>query len=110
MAIYPTTPIPSIGSKSAYIIPIVKSEADGNYIRVRRRSTRKRESFELKYSLMSYEEYAVLEEFFDTNQGLSFTWTHPVTSAEHTVVFMMDRLEATMYETYCEVTVMLEEL
>jgi hypothetical protein len=110
MAYYPSTPIPSVGSKDSYIIPIIKSEAEGNYVRVRRRATRKRETFELRYTEMRYSDYETLLAFFDANQGMSFTFVHPLTSAEHTVVFGMDKLERTMHGTYCEVDVILEEL
>jgi hypothetical protein len=110
MPTYPTTPIPSVGTKDATVIPIIKSEAEGNYIRVRRRATRKRETLELKYSKMTYEDYDTLRTFFIENQGTAFTFVHPVSSAEYTVVFTMDKLERAMYETYVDVTVILEEL
>lgn len=110
MANYPSNPIPSVGSRESYIIPIIKTETEGNYLRVRRRSTKKRETFELKYNQMSYSDYDTIKEFFTDYQGSAFTWTHPITGVDHTVVFDMNELQRTMYETHCEVTIMLAEL
>lgn len=110
MAIYPTAPIPSVGSKEAIEIPIVRTKADGNYVRVRRKATKKRETFELNYKFLTLSDYQSFRSFFIENQGSVMTWTHPVHGSSHNVVFAMDKLEATLYDTYADLTVLLEEL
>lgn len=111
MAVYPTSlPTPSIASEEAMRIPIKKTEKEGNYIQVRRTATRSRMKFTLQYNLLTYSEYSILETFFSTYQGTSFSWTHPVSAIVYNVVFDMEELKRKLYSTYCTATVILTEL
>lgn len=109
MPTFPTSPKPQVGGSEEYIIPIIKTEADGNYIRVRRKATKKRQVFDLRF-VCPHAGYDAIKAFFDSYQGKSFTWTHPITAATHTVVFGIDRLKRTVHPTHSEFTVTLEEL
>lgn len=110
MASFPTSPIPSVGSKDATIIPIIKTSSDGNYIKVRRKTTRARKTFELTYTNISYTDYATLELFFTTNQGTVFIFTHPVSGTTYNCVFDMDEMSRTMDSTSCTTSILLAEL
>lgn len=109
MPTFPTSPKPQVGGSEEYIIPIVKTESDGNYIKVRRKTTKKRELFTLKFTC-PHSGYEAIKSFFSSYQGTSFTWTHPITGSTHTVIFGQDKLSRTVYPTHSEFTVILEEL
>jgi hypothetical protein len=97
------------GSSEEYIIPIIKTESEGNYIRVRRGSTKKREVFTLIFRTPN-SDYETIKGHFNGNQGSSFTWLHQETGITHIVVYGMDRLKRSMFGGYSEYTVILEEL
>jgi hypothetical protein len=106
---FPTSPAPEYASTEEYIIPIVKTESDGNYLRVRRKTTKKRETFTLKFVCL-HSGYDSIRTFFDTWQGTAFTWTHPTTGVVHTVVFGQDKLTRSVRPTHSEFSIILEEL
>ena len=109
MAAFPDIPV-TIGSQSSLYIPIVQTESEGNYLRVRRKTTRSRRIFTLDFKEISYTDYALIEAFFEANQGISFTWTHPVTSIEYDLVFMQDTLVQTMGATSCDTSILVREI
>jgi hypothetical protein len=108
---YPENPIPSLGSSSQLYIPLIKSESDGNYPKVRRKTTKARKKFELDYKNILHSEFQVLEDFFVANQGLSFDFTEPLSGTIYTCVFMQDELDKS-YDTVNTVstTIKLEEV
>jgi len=89
---YPTTPIPSLGSSTETYIPLIKSESDGNYTKVRRRTTKAREKFSLKYNNISFDEFDTLRSFFLAAQGQSFTFTEPMTGVQYTCIMSQESL------------------
>jgi len=73
----------------------LRSESEGGYTMSRPRFTKSKKSFTLNYSAIKNEDYAILEEFFVTNQGSNFTFTHPIDPRKsYTVIFAMDELIA----------------
>lgn len=108
---YPIEPIPSLSSTSETYIPIVKSESDGNYPKVRRKTTRGREKFSLIYSGITHTEFTILQDFFKLNQGLVFEFTEPLTGVVRNCIFSQESLEK-KYDTVNTVStsVQLEEV
>ena len=92
MNTYPATPAPRLGTKESTISPLLKSTTDANYIKVRRLATKSRKKFELKYSPILEDEYNVLETFFLENQGVPFTFIHPISGVAYTCTFTQDEL------------------
>ncbi len=68
---------------------VIKSDFEGGYINTRQRFTRIRRNFQVQYTNMSTSDKGTLDTFVDTVKGGadSFTWTHPITAAAHTVRF-----------------------
>ena len=99
MANFPTAPCPRVGTKETTVIPIVKSESEGNYTKVRRVATRSRKKFELKYNALTLSEFQILETFFIDNQGSSFTFTHPSTAVEYECIFNQSELKKDFTDT-----------
>jgi len=63
------------------------------YVQSRSRWTGSKYRFILEWDAMSEDDFDLLDTFFDDNQGLSFTWTHPKTDTEYTCVFSSDEIE-----------------
>jgi len=111
MANWPSIPNPAYGFTEEEYFPQIKSESDANYIHVRRRGTRSRKRWNLSWAALSEANYQTLLTFFLVNQGLSFTWTHPATSAPHTCCFASDILPSThIYDGYRQVSCSIEEI
>ena len=89
-----TLPTPVIGVAEEYYKPALKSEFEANYIQTRKTATRGRRKLPLAWDRMTEAQYQILEAFFDANQGLSFTFTHPLTSVTHTCVFSASSLKS----------------
>ena len=95
MATYPTKPIPRYDSKRGKQLPSIRSQSDGGYGMTRRKFTKNRPFFELKYDNITLAEYKTLEDFFLTNQGTIFDFTHPLYPGErHKVMFNIDEISA----------------
>lgn len=96
MAIYPTTPSPRYQSVHGKSLPAIRTESEGNYGMTRKRTTRSRSHFSLKYDAITRDEYAILEAFFLENQGTMFSYTYPLEPLKtYTVMFDIDKIEAT---------------
>lgn len=93
MNTFPTVPCPRMGSMDTTILPIIKTESEGNYTRVRRTATRSREKFELDFSTIKLTEFNVLKAFFLANQGLPFTFVHPDTAVSYTCILNQSELK-----------------
>jgi hypothetical protein len=79
---------PSMGGVQETIYkPIVRTEFEGNYVQVRARSTRARKMWTLTWNVITEADYQVLAAYFNTTQGSTFTWIHPVTGTEYTCIF-----------------------
>ena len=111
MNIFPTNPIPRSGTKQTTIIPIAKSESEGNYSKVRRLVTKERKKFELKFNTLTHAEYSILETFFIYNQGLVFEFTNQVTDITHNCIFSQSELLATYVNSlHINVDIIIEEV
>ncbi len=100
MNTFPSTLIPNIHSSETLSIPLVTSETEGNYPKVRRRTTKAREKFDLKFDPLTVTEWAILKAFFETNQGLPFTFVHPTSLVSYTCVIMQDTLEKSFISSF----------
>lgn len=90
--------------------PVVRSEFETGAVQTRLRFTTKRLVATLTWNAMTQTDFATLEAFFDANQGLTFTWTHPVSSTSYTVRFQGDTLKSSnIANNRRSVTVVLEE-
>lgn len=55
-------------------------------------ATLTKKQFSLSWSLLDNTEKGLMETFFDTTGGASFTWTNPTDDVEYTVLFGQDDL------------------
>ena len=93
MAAFPSIANPSRGLEEETYLPQIKSEFEANYVQVRKSATRDRSKWNLVWNVLSETDYQTLLTFFKANQGLSFTWTHPVSLATYTCVFSTSSLK-----------------
>lgn len=109
---YPILPKPSApGSSDTLSIPVLRSESEGAYTKVRRITTKAKNEFTLKYNKLTKVNYAILSDYFSANQGLSFDFVHPDTNITHTCVFMQDSIKKTHIDGVLSSTVIkLEEV
>lgn len=91
---WPSIANPSKGFDEEYYLPQAKSEFEANYVQTRKIATRGRHQFALVWNQMSETDYQTLKTFFDTNQGSSFTWTHPISGTSYTCVFSGDSIKS----------------
>ena len=69
---------------------VLRSNVDAGYELSRRRYTRQRKTWELKWTKLAPSFVKVLEDFYDndTKSGsLNFKWTHPIDNKVYTVHF-----------------------
>ena len=105
---------PSIAAPNSLTESIIKkahrSDSELGYIQSRAVWTGSKKSFELGWNGMSTVDKAFLETFFDSNQGSSFTWTHPITSTSYTCLFTGDNLSFEFVAPgYWALTITIEE-
>lgn len=102
MAYYPQElngqPIYIKTMKEGTVKKVLKSNFDGGYQQQRPQFTRAYKTFDLSYNILTDDEIVTLDTFFQTYQGMSFTFVHPVKNTEHTVMFDMDEFDLT-YES-----------
>jgi len=91
MASWPSIATPSKIKESA-IKKVIRTTSEGGYIQARARWTDYKQSFELIWSVLTSTDKATLITFFDTNQGTTFTWTHPELATTHTCFFSDDQI------------------
>lgn len=72
--------------------PLVRTEFESGVVQSRARATSARRRFILGWHALSNTDYETLVTFFETYQGDTFTYTHPVTSTSYTVRFSNDEL------------------
>lgn len=82
---FPDIKINSIDNK--IIKPVYTSSYDGGYEQQRLKNTRTIRKFTLGFTSLTNSEAQTLETFFEQNQALEFSFTHPITNNIHTVRF-----------------------
>lgn len=90
MATLPITP--TMDTMSEDYRPLIKTETDGNYPRVRPIATRSRKKFDLKFTNITKDNYDTLKTFFDANQGIPFDFTYPTDNITYSVISVQDSL------------------
>ena len=93
MATWPTIMIPQFGTGGEWYRPQIRNEFEANYVQSRPRGTRGIMRWTLQWTAMSEADFQTLLTFFNTNQGLSFDWTEPVTTTARTCRFSEDSLK-----------------
>ena len=97
MSIYPNLNIDSFESKT--IKPTSKSSYSSGYTQKVAKYTRALNQFSFTHDNLESIEKEQLELFFETNQGLSFTFVHPLTNDTFEVSFEMDEISFS-YDKY----------
>lgn len=111
MNTYPTKPPMFLGSTRTTINPTQRSESEAGYIFARKKYTRDKSKYSLNYSSLTYDEFNILNEFFKTNQGEKFYFTHPIENIRKVCVFAMDELVANDdFSGHCSTKVELIEI
>jgi len=82
---FPNIKINSI--KSEVIKPRHTASYDGGYEQTRLKNTRSIKKFSIGFTALTNDEAQTLETFFEQNQALEFSFTHPITNNTHTVRF-----------------------
>lgn len=111
MATWPDIEKPS-GLSQKPVKKQIRSDFSAGYVQSRPLWTRMRKQFELSWSTMKSSDLSTLESFFESNQGGSFTWTHPETGASYTCLFSDDSIDANFLKGSLDrykVTVNIEE-
>ncbi|TLP41034.1 hypothetical protein [Arcobacter arenosus] len=109
MAIYPTLIATSIKETSSK--KVLKSDYQGGYTQTRPQFTRKLKTFTIGYSVLTVAEAETLENFIMDNQGLSFTFQHPITDEIHEVYYTQDDIDINYVSPlYRSTTVVLKEV
>jgi len=114
MASFPSSlPDPEVhGLEEDYNKTAVRTEFEAGYVQSRARFTRARRTWsKIYWTGLSSSDLSTLLTFFNTYQGDSFTWTHPITSVEYTVRFSCDKVNYKyVAPEYYEVTISFEEV
>lgn len=95
LAVYPSKPIPRVGSSRKIIAPSYRSKSEGGYTYSRRKFTRTKQSYALNYTSINKAELEILSNFFKAHSGAKFYFTHPLENQQKECVFAMDELDIT---------------
>jgi hypothetical protein len=90
MPTFPTlTMLPSFPLDEEQEDVTIRTEMEAGYTHTRKRYTRTRITFTVKYDMITTSDKTTLEAFIGTVEqgGFSFSWTHPQSSVTHTVKF-----------------------
>lgn len=85
-----TLPDPSLPIIESWEMPVIKTDTDMGYERVRARYTSKKKKFQITYPAVDSDDIDDIEEYFDDigwNAG-DVAWTHPRTA--ETIVVRLD--------------------
>jgi len=91
-ATFPTTP-PSYPIDETYMKAQLSSRFEDGTRQVRAKYTKGRRKWRLNWKVMGETEYQNLLEYFEANQGSSFSWTDPFTTTVYTVMFTGDEIK-----------------
>ncbi|WP_170000350.1 hypothetical protein [Campylobacter sp. RM9328] len=111
MNTYPNFPKPAVGSSRSIINPTLRSQSEAGYTTSRKKYTRAKREYSLDYPLLTMEQLAILESFFNENQGRSFKFTHPLENVERICIFAMDKFSISdNFSNHCSVKIDLVEV
>jgi len=98
MAVYPNAPLPEVGSTESHRLEAIRTETEAGYGMTRKKFTKRRVIFTLKYSNITIDECNILKDFFLANQGSVFTYQHDTLSSSESyqVMFAMDEFPITL--------------
>lgn len=77
-----------------------RSPSEAGYTATSSKWTSAKSSFSLTWDAILSSSKATLKAFFDTNQGVTFTWVHPELGTSYTCIFSEDFLEFTQQCVY----------
>jgi len=106
MAVYPSIPLPEVGSTESHRLEAIRTEAEAGYGMTRKKFTKRRVSFVLKYNNITVDECNTIKDFFLANQGSTFTYPHVTISGteNYTVMFAMDEFPITLESGHLRTT------
>jgi hypothetical protein len=88
---------PTISSPSAFSEErrkgTIKTTFENGKVASRPKWTLGKKSFELNWAMMSNADKVILDNFFESTNGLAFVYTHPKTSTTYSVIFTDDTLK-----------------
>lgn len=85
-------PLPQLPFSGEHYKRALRTEFEDGSVQSRPVHLRARERFKLSWNALTEFEYQVLKQFFNDNQGLTFTWTNPVTEELLNVRFDCDAI------------------
>ena len=92
----PSAPEFRLGSDETSSYNVIKNTFEGNYLAVRKKTSRARALFNLKYDNITAAEFTILQEHFDAHVGTIFNFVHPVSGITYEVTYS----DPTLSKTY----------
>jgi hypothetical protein len=106
---WPSIQAPSFPLAEEVYKPQYKNEFEAGYVQSRPRATVAKRRWKLQWKAMTEADWSSLSSAFTSDQGSTFTWTHPV-SGEYTVRYTGDGVSSTIFANGLrQVSVELEE-
>lgn len=110
MAAWPSIQEPSYPFNESVSKRQIRTEFESGAVQSRAGATVSKRIFNLRWNAMPEADYQTLKTFFETNIGLTFTWTHPATLEVITARFSEDKIDTIIpFPNHREVTVVIEE-
>jgi len=106
---WPSIQAPGFPLSEEVFKPQIRNEFEAGYVQSRVRATVSKRRWKLQWKAMTEADWTSLAAAFASDQGSTFTWTHPV-SGEYTVRYSGDGLQSTIFANGLrQVSVDLEE-
>lgn len=86
---------PSYPMEMSYVKTKLVSQMEDGVTQVRPKFTKGRRTFKLQWNALPETQYQDFEDYFEANQGKTFSWTDPFTTTSYTVYFVDDELKST---------------
>lgn len=110
MAAWPSIQDPSYPFNESTFKRQIKTNFESGAVLSRAGATVSKRIFQLRWNAIPEADYQTLNTFFETNIGLTFTWTHPLTLEVITARFSEDKLDSVIpFPNHRQVTVVIEE-
>ena len=92
---WPSIQNPTYPLQEEYFKPQIKQEFESGHVQSRARATVAKRRWTLNWRSLPEADWVSLVAAFNTDQGTTFTWTHPV-SGEYTVRYAANSLTSTI--------------